>query len=85
MEGENASRLEGYPSVVSYEFTKKIINQMENSISKISIEKLQRTGFFCKIPFPNNDNKLPVFITNNHVIKRFLFKSKEKKKKKKLI
>ena len=69
MEGENEAGLEGYPKVVSYECTKKIMNQMENSISKISIEKLQGTGFFCKIPFPDKDNKLPVFITNNHVIK----------------
>ena len=69
MEGENEARLEGYPNEVSYECTKKIMNQMENSIGKISIEKLQGTGFFCKIPFPDIDNKLPVFITNNHVIK----------------
>jgi len=29
MEGENESGLEGYPNVVSYEWTKKIMNQME--------------------------------------------------------
>ena len=27
------------------------------------------TGFFCKIPFPDGFNLLPVLITNNHVIK----------------
>ena len=26
------------------------------------------TGFFCKIPFPNNNHLLPVLITNNHVM-----------------
>ena len=29
MEGENEAGLEGYPKVVSYECTKKIMNQME--------------------------------------------------------
>ena len=28
----------------------------------------QGIGFFCMISFPNLNNSLPVFITNNHVI-----------------
>ena len=28
----------------------------------------QGTGFFCKIPFPNKENMIPVLMTNNHVI-----------------
>ena len=40
--------LTGYPNVISYECTKKIINQMETSICKINIEQKQETGFFCK-------------------------------------
>ena len=43
---------------------------MERNICKINIGKEQGTGFFCKIPFPNQDKLLPVFITNNHVINK---------------
>jgi hypothetical protein len=49
---------------------KKIIEQMERNICKINIGKNQGTGFFCKIPFPNQYKLLPVFITNNHVINK---------------
>ena len=41
---------------------------MEQNICKIKIGQEQGTGFFCKIPFPNKNNMLPVLITNNHVI-----------------
>ena len=71
--------LTGYPNIISYGCTKKIIKQMETSICKINIEPKQGTGFFCKIPFPNEKNMLPVFITNNHIInKDFLFKENAK-------
>ena len=53
-----------YPNVISYESTKKIIEQMEKSVFKIKIGEKQATGFFCKIP----DNNKIVLITNNHVI-----------------
>ena len=56
--------LNGYPNVISYECTKKIIEQMEKNIFKIKIGKKQATGFFCKIPY---NNKI-VLMTNNHVI-----------------
>ena len=62
------SILTGYPNIISYECTKKIIQQMENNICKIKIGKEQGTGFFCKIPFPDLNNMLSVFITNNHII-----------------
>ena len=68
MEEENESILTGYPSIVSYECTKKIINQLEKTICRLKIENEQGTGFFCKIPFPNKKNMLPVLITNNHII-----------------
>jgi len=64
-----------YPIEISYECNKKILEQMEKYICKISINENQATGFFCKIPFPNKDKMLPVFMTNNHVIdKEFLDK-----------
>ena len=72
MEEENESILIGYPNVISYECSNKIKEQMEKNICKINIGKTQATGFFCKIPFPDQNNMLPVFITNNHVISKKL-------------
>ena len=60
--------LTGYPNTITYECTKKIIEQMENNICKIKIGEVQGTGFFCTIPFPNKNKKLNVMMTNNHVI-----------------
>ena len=48
--------LTGYPSIISYECSKKIVKQMERNICKIKIGKEQGTGFFCKIPFPDLKN-----------------------------
>ena len=54
---------------ISFEQTKKILEQMENYICKIIIDNdTKGTGFLCKIPL-HGDNKLaPVLITNNNVI-----------------
>ena len=54
---------------ISYEQTKKILEQMGNYICKIIIDNdTKGTGFLCKIPL-HGDNKLaPVLITNNNVI-----------------
>ena len=68
MEGENESLLTGYPNVVSYKSSKKIIEQMEKNICKIKVGTEQGTGFFCKIPFPDENHMLKVLITNNHII-----------------
>ena len=68
------SLLSRYPNVISYECTKKIIEQMEKFICKIKIGETIGTAFFCEIPFPNKNNMLPVLISNNHTINRdFLF------------
>ncbi len=78
MEGEKECILTGYPNVISYDCTRKIIEQMEKNICKLKIGKTQGTGFFCKIPFPNENNMLPVLMTNNHIIDgEFLFKKNE--------
>jgi len=45
----------------------EIIFQMENCVCKIKNKKIG-TGFFCKIPFPDNFKFLPVLITCNHVL-----------------
>ena len=40
-----------------------------NSVCKIIIkDKGFGTGFFCFIPFPDNDNKIPALITCNHIL-----------------
>ena len=42
---------------------------MKNCICKIYNNNGSKgTGFFCKIPFPDQNNLLPVLITNNHVL-----------------
>ena len=68
MEDEKESILSGYPSIISFDCSLKIMEQMKKNICKIKVAQEQGTGFFCKIPFPNNENMLPVFITNNHII-----------------
>ena len=68
MEDNKETILTDYPNVISYECSKKIIEQMERNICKINIGQTQGTGFFCKIPFPNKENMIPVLMTNNHVI-----------------
>ena len=76
MEGVKESYLSGYPNIISYECSKIIISQMKRNICKINIGAKRGTGFFCKIPFPNNENMLSVFITNNHVINEDFLKNK---------
>ena len=61
-------RIKDYPEAVTLKSTKIITQQMEKNICKIlSNDGSKGTGFFCKIPFLNN-NKLLVLLTNNHVI-----------------
>ena len=79
MEGQKESILRGYPNVISYECTKKIMEQMSKNICKIKIGEEQGTGFFCKIPFPDINNMLSVIITNNHIINdEILYKDNSK-------
>ena len=64
----------GYPKQINYECTKKILEQMEKNICCIYQGEKQGTGFFCKIPFPDENNMLPVLITNNHIINEIALK-----------
>ena len=53
--------------LISNEQTKKIINQLNNSVCKIyKSNEENATGFFCYIPF--SYLLLPALITNNHVL-----------------
>lgn len=61
--------LKDKPSIIPYESIEETLNQMNYNICKIKMEDgAQGTGFFCKIPFPNKENLMPVLITNNHII-----------------
>jgi len=69
-------QLNNYPKYITYEKTKKIMEQIEKGICKIKDKNGQGTGFFCKIM---NGNKFEyVLITNNHIIdESILRRSKE--------
>ena len=69
----------GFPNVINYECTTKIIEQMKKDICKIKIDNNQGTGFFCKIPFPTRKKMLPVLITNNHIIDEKILEQKGRK------
>ena len=79
MEATKEGMIIGYPKILSYKCTQKIIEQMEKSICKISIGKVQGTGFFCKLPFSNKSNIFSVLITNNHILNdKILYKTDAK-------
>jgi hypothetical protein len=66
---ESISKADDYPQPISLENTENILNQMKKTICKISYEnKIIGIGFFCKIPFPDNNYLLSVLITNNHIV-----------------
>ena len=73
MEEQKESVLNNYPNIISYDCSKKIIEQMERDICLINIGVKKGTGFFCKIPFPKKENMLPVLMTYIHVIDEDLF------------
>ena len=71
-DGINEKILDNYPSFVTIEKTKKILDQMQNCVCKIKNMKGKGTGFFCKIPVENG--KMPVLMTNNHLIDEEILK-----------
>ena len=76
MEGIKEYEISGYPKAISYECTKKILNQMERNICKIKIRERKGTGFFCQIPIPTEEKMIKVFITNNQLIEEELLYKK---------
>ena len=46
----NETALDGYPNIIPFDSSQKIIEQMKKDICKIKIGEEQGTGFFCKIP-----------------------------------
>ena len=65
--------------IVSYEKTKYIIQQMENILCNVKVKDCSCTGFFCRIPFPDINNMLPVLITANQVIREELLNQNDAK------
>ena len=61
--------IEDYPIPITLESTEIILSQMKSSVCKIYLDNGNKgTGFFCKIPYPDDNNLKPFLITNNHVI-----------------
>jgi len=57
------------PCPVSIKGTKQILFQMENCVCQIKKKNgIIGTGFFSKVPLPNNGKEMPVLITNNHIL-----------------
>ena len=80
MEVINEKKLNLYPEPVYTECLDKILDQMKYCVCKIYIDDGKKgTGFFCKIPFSNKENLLPVLITNNHIINETFLNNKNNK------
>ena len=61
--------LEDYPYIVTLEKSLEINRQIQKCICKIYInEGGNGTGFFCYLTDPKNNNRIPVMVTNNHII-----------------
>ena len=70
-------KIEGLPDPVSIAGTRKILEQLINCVCKIKVKGASGTGFFCKIPFGNNEI-IPCLLTNYHVIdKQYYNQNKE--------
>ena len=52
------------------------VNKAMEAVCEINLPKGFGSGFFCKIPYTENNNHLlPVLVTNNHVLSRDLINS----------
>ena len=79
MDTEKEKLLKVYPNPISITQTKIILEQMKENICKIYLKDGGNgTGFFCEIPFPDEDNLLSVLITNNHVINETYLNEEQK-------
>lgn len=64
----NEARIKGSPDLITHSQIRNIYHQMNNCVCKIIKNEIRGTGFFCKVPFPNQNNLLPALITANHVL-----------------
>ena len=70
-------KLNNSPEPVTISGTKTILNQLMNCICKLNINGANGTGFFCKIPFQNNETKI-FLMTNYHVLDKNYYESNNK-------
>ena len=71
--------LKDYPPFISISKAEIIFKQMKKNICKLCLKDGSKgTGFFCKIPFPDQDHLLTVLITNNHIINDSYLNEEEK-------
>ena len=86
--------LNNSPASISFDILNIIIKQKEKCFCKINCNNGgSGTGFFCLIPFPDKLNRLPVLITNNHILekddiskgKKIIFSINEGKEQKEII
>ena len=71
---EFEKKLEDYPKSISLKGIEIIIEQMKKKKCKINIKNKKGIGYFCKIPFPNENNLLSVLIINNYIIDELILK-----------
>jgi Leucine-rich repeat (LRR) protein len=77
MEYINEKELERYPTMISFDCTERILEQMKNTVCRIKLmDGSLGSGFFCKIPFASKDKFLPVLVTNNHLINKLVLENK---------
>ncbi len=67
---EKEGHVKGSLNSLTQNQIKNINNQMKNCVCKIIYKDESGTGFFCRIPFPDNYTLLPVLITCNHVLSK---------------
>ena len=66
---ENEKRLNANENI-NLKKMKKFVMNAENEICKIKILNGYGSGFFCKIPYPDDEHLLKILITNNHVLNK---------------
>ena len=80
MENIEENNIKFYPKFVSLKGTETILDQMKEKVCKISIGNgIKGTGFFCKIPYFDDNQLLPVLITNNQIINESILNQENKK------
>jgi V8-like Glu-specific endopeptidase len=78
--------IQKYPIQASIDKIETILKQMKNCICKIykekksgnKIEVITETGFFLKIPYPNERNYIKLLVTNNHTLNSDYLENKKK-------
>ena len=64
-------KIKDHPKSLSIEQNKIVLEQMKKCVCKIKCDDGRSgIGFFCKIPFPDTYNLLPILITNNHILNK---------------